>query len=194
MEHKDLRYAKIAKIFQDDSDFSVHDVGAGVGHFYQYLKKHINHKRFTYSISEITKEYCDIAKQQYPEIEIQHRDILNEDVNETFDYVVLSGVFHQKGNAKHKEWIEYIEQLLAKSYAISKKGIAFNVLSPYADYYNPENFYGNLFEIQSFIVKRMSRFFKMDHSYPLFECTFYIYKKDFISKSYNSQNFQKYIK
>ena len=37
MAHKHLRYAKLAEIFADEREFTVHDIGAGIGHFCDFL-------------------------------------------------------------------------------------------------------------------------------------------------------------
>lgn len=196
--HKKLRYAKLFELF-GGGDCSVHDIGAGIGGFYGYLKDRTMNcdtdaetRTIRYSASEITPEYCKIAKEKYPEIEFLNRDLLFEEVKESYDYVVLSGVFHQSGETGNREWAKYWKALITKAWTLSSRGIAFNFLVNGADYYRPGNYYVSPFEVQLFITSELSRLYVMDQSYPLFEATFRVYRHDHIRSTYDAA-FSKYL-
>ena len=194
--HKYLRYAKLAEIFSQrgPAELSIHDVGCGVGDFYDWLK-HSGHdlKQISYSASEITPEYCEIARQRHPEVQFYIRDILAKPVPDRYDYVILSGVFHQQGDVSHRRWVDYMQNLLSAAWGMTNVGMAFNVLTSYADFYKPGNFYADLSELQLFVVRHLSRFFRIDCSYPLFEATFHVYKPSSIKYLYPQNEFQRYF-
>mgnify|MGYP006437329009 CR=1 FL=1 len=193
--HKNLRYQQISKLFGNDVNFSLLDVGAGVADYYSYLKQYFPDRKINYSALEITEEFSQIARNKYPEIKIQSSSILDsEDSIEVNDYVVLSGIFHQLGEASISEWETYLEEMIVKSFALCKKGMAFNVLSNFVDYKKSGNYYCDLVDLQQFIVSKLSRFFTVNHAYPLFEATFYVYKREFIADHYPQIEFQKYLK
>ena len=109
LAHKHLRYAKLAEIFsqREGAEFSIHDIGCGVGDFYDWLKQSGHDlKHISYSASEITPEYCEIARQRHPEVQFYSRDISTEPVADRYDYVILSGVFHQQGDVSHSRWVD----------------------------------------------------------------------------------------
>lgn len=194
LAHKHLRYAKVSQVFGDEQRFSLHDVGPGVCDYYAYLTQQYPQRAIDYSASEITPEFCSAAAERFPDITVLNRDVLElADVSEQYDFVVLSGVFHQRGDVGHSEWISYMESLVARAFELARMGVAFNVLSPYADFYNPGNYYASLFEVQTFIVRRLSRFFTMDHAYPLFEATFCVYKESYVRTRFPQQGFAKYF-
>lgn len=195
MAHKRLRYGKIVRLFEGLRDFSLHDVGAGVGDLYTFIRHHVpDADTIDYSASEITATYCDIAAARFPGVRFMHRNILEERVEESYDFVVLSGVFHQNAGASHREWERYRDSLLEKAWAMARRGIAFNFLSSYADYYNPGNYYANITEVQWFVTRRLSRFFSVDHTSPLFEATVYVYRPSHVRETHPHSEFEKYMR
>ena len=146
-----------------------------------------------YSASEITPEYCKIAKEKYPEIEFLNRDLLFEEVKESYDYVVLSGVFHQQGQISQRDWEGYRNALLLKAWSLCTRGVAFNLLSNYTDFYRPGNYYPEMYEVLGFVTRKMSRFVSMDQTTPLFEATYCVYKKEYVSSCYESDILKRYL-
>lgn len=193
IEHKQLRYRQLSRIFDNESEFSILDVGAGVGDYFGFLNQFFSEKQITYQGLEITNEFCKIAEEKYSDISIDTRNILIDEV-ELYDYVVLSGIFHQRGEVSINDWNEFMKNILLKAFQISNKGIAFNVLSNYVDYQKDGNFYVNLTELQDFIVSKLSRFYSINHAYPLFEATVFCYKPKEILKLYPQVTFKKYVK
>lgn len=192
IEHKQLRYRHISNVFYGDTNFSLLDVGAGVGDYFGYLSHVFPEKHITYQGAEITPEFCRLAREKHSDISIDVINILDDEVN-PHDYVVLSGIFHQRGEISIDEWHQYMEQMLIRAFQISTKGIAFNVLSHHAEYERVENFYVNLTDLQDFVVRRLSRFYILDHAYPLFEATLSIYQPNFIRTRHPSNVFAKYM-
>jgi len=193
-KHKKLRYSKLIDLFPDESDFTVYEVGYGLGHFYEYLEQNFESKRFTYSGSEIVREYHEYCTETYDPVgEFELRNILQDPPSNKFDYVIMSGVFHQISDASKESWEEYMYNILKKSFSISTKGIAFNFLTEYVDYKNDGNYYVDISNMIRFSNEQLSRFFELQHDYPLFESTMYVYKPEFITEIYPQDAFQKYL-
>lgn len=193
IEHKQLRYQYISHVFYGDASFSLLDVGAGVGDYFEYLSRVFPEKNIIYRGTEITPEFCRIAREKYPDISIDTVNILDHEVG-PHDYVVLSGIFHQRGEVPIDEWRQYMVHMLIRAFQICTKGIAFNVLSNHAEYEREGNFYVNLTELQDFVVRRLSRFYTLNHAYPLFEGTICCYKLDAVLSLYPQRTFRKYMK
>lgn len=193
LEHKWHRYGKLLSVWDLEPGVTVHDVGAGVGHLYEYILDRYPEVEVRYSASEITTEFCEIAQANHPGLEIHNRDILVDEVGDRYDYVILSGVFHQNGETPQGEWVEYMKALLTAAWSLARRGLSFNVLSPYADYYGPGNFYVNLAEVETFVVRNLSRYHVVDHASPLFEATFHILRPDEVSRRHPEPSLARYM-
>ncbi len=194
MEHKKLRYSKISKIFEDDNNFSLHDVGMGLADFKKFLLSQYPSKNIIYSGSDILPEYCEQAKITFPKDNFFLRDISEITSSDIYDYVILSGVFHQKRNISIPTWENFLEKMISSAFSMCNKGIAFNVISPFVDFYQPEVYYCNLPKLLFFIDGSLSRFFSIHHDYALFEFTVFVYKNDFIEAKYPEVEFVKYFR
>ncbi|MCG5541985.1 MULTISPECIES: hypothetical protein, partial [unclassified Halorhodospira] len=149
----------------------------------------------TYSGSEITPDFARLARERHPHIDYQTRNITDKNTigtSEIYNYVILSGVFHQPGDVPLRRWAQYMKELLLASWDLADRGIAFNVLNHHADFYRPGNYYADLNELQIFVSKELSRFYFLDNLSPLFETTFLVYKPEHI-KHHTNPNFQKYL-
>ncbi len=194
--HKNLRYEILANpIFREiESKVSVHDVGMGVGTFLEYLKRNFSEDMFEYSGSEIVKEYVEYSRLKFPNIDIKLGDIVTNDFGNEYDWLILSGVFHQRLNVDDTSWLKYFSETIIAAFELSKKGIAFNVVSPFVDYKLPNIYYADLKQIMELITSRLTRFFTIQHAYPLYECTFHVYKSESIAREFNEIEFKKYFK
>ncbi len=192
--HKSLRFTKISQIFLNENKIQVHDVGMGLGDYYEYLKKTFPNKIIEYSGSEIVEEYFSETKTKFPESEFYLRDIAEKPGEEKYDYVILSGVFHQRRDSTIGEWENFAQNIIRNSFKMCNKGIAFNFISPFVDFYQTEVYYCNLPKLINFINDDLSRFFTLNHNYPLFEFTMFVYKEEYIKSLYKEKEFQKYFK
>ena len=60
--YKELRYERLSKVFERDTEFSIHDVGFGVGSYLEYLSAKHSDKNIVYSGSEVTEEFVNYCK------------------------------------------------------------------------------------------------------------------------------------
>ena len=193
-EHKKLRYNNLLKIIDCNQEFSIHDVGCGIGNLLEYMDENLKDHHFIYSGSEIVKEFYDYCREAYPGNKFFLRNIADKSFEDKYDYIVLSGIFHQMRNISIKDWEEFYRNLIKNSFQMSKKGIAFNFVTEFVDFYQPGIYYCNINKLINFINDNLSRFFVINHSYPLYELTVFVYKEAFIKSKYKEIEFEKYFK
>lgn len=192
--HKRLRFDQIAKVFGDDESFSLHDVGMGLGAFGSYLGEKHPHRKISYSGSEILPEFVEGARAAHPSSTFFCRDIAERPGEEAYDYVILSGVFHQRRDTSIPDWEKFSRMILKNAWSMCRKGLAFNFISPFVDFYQTEVYYANLPRLMQFVVEELSRFFIVNHSYALFEFTMLIYREGVIAARDDDPEFRKYFK
>jgi hypothetical protein len=90
---------------------------------------------------------------------------------ERFDVVVASGTFNVKQDATEEAWRAYFHRSLEQMFALSKRGVAFNIMTTYVSWRYDHLYYASPDELASLAVSKLSRRFVLDHSYPLFELT-----------------------
>ena len=56
-------------------------------------------------------------------------DIINTTKKLKFDYTIINGIFTQKGNLSEKQCMNFCK-IYKKAFNFTKKGLAFNTLSP----------------------------------------------------------------
>jgi hypothetical protein len=192
--YQDVRFEKLSNMFKNEDNITVHEIGFGLGHFYKYLKEKFPNKNIIYSGSEIMEDFYNQCKDLYPDINLYLRDIGTGNYEDKYDFIVLNGVFNPKCDISKKEWEKHILNLLAKSFSMAKKGVAFSILTEFCDYYDKELYYCNTAKFFNYINDNLSRFFHYDQGYPLFESTFHVYKEDYMKSLYVQPEFNKYFK
>lgn len=146
--------------FWDIRNCSILDVGSGLGDFWAYLKE--NEILVKYTGIDIYKEFVDRSKYKY----IGQAEFILKDINEVtdnYDYIFASGTF----NHKHEHNETYIRETIKNMYKLSRKGLAFNLLSLYTPpnmkdnsmfyYYDPDK----IFEF----CKSLTENVKLKHDY-----------------------------
>ena len=166
---QELRFSVLTQVGNLNSK-SILDVGCGFGDLYAYLLKNgINVKYAGYDISP---KIIELAKQSYPDITLEVKDILVESENRRFDYVFSSGIFNHRITSN----LTFAKKMIKRMFELADKAIAVNMMTSYVDYRDKYLFYYPPEEIFRF-AKSLSRFAVLRHDYPLYEFTLYIYKK-----------------
>jgi SAM-dependent methyltransferase len=98
-QSQELRYAVFLEIIgytEKTKDFSMLDVGCGIGHFYDYLKDHGLIKEFNikYEGLDISEKLIDFARKKNPGVEFHSADLLEDRFNKKYDFVMASGPFN----------------------------------------------------------------------------------------------------
>lgn len=191
--HKQLRYRKLSTIFADRPSFSVHDLGAGIGELYDYLLEEFPDREIDYSGSDLLDAYIDAATARHPGVPFFHGNILENPPDGRYDFVVMSGIFHQPAGIKHDEWEHHVHLTLDGGFAIARLGLAFNIMSDQVDFRHPDLYYAPIDELLRWIMHRLSRHVVVDLASPLFEATILVYRPSLMAGRYPQPEFRRYL-
>ncbi len=157
---------------------SVIDVGCGFGDFYGYLKS----RGFSgkYLGLDYVDEFIENATNAYKEKNAKFSifDLYNDELPDGFDYIILSGVFNNKKSDNE----EFMLRTIEKMYNACRKGVAFNAMSKYVDYFDDDLYYSNPMAVFDYCKKKLTRKVTIRHDYLVkensipFEYTMYLYK------------------
>lgn len=161
-------------------DVSVLDFGCGTGAMLEYMNTQINGETIYYTGCDILSEALDIAKKKYANQKNARFGFFDEFKTELFDYIFVSGVFNNKMQDNEGYYQDYLYQLWKQT----RKGLAFNMMSCYVDYYDDELFYEKPEKVFSFVKKNLSPYVVLRNDYQVkpgvipFEFAIYVYRKD----------------
>ncbi|MCT6814937.1 MAG: class I SAM-dependent methyltransferase [Lysinibacillus fusiformis] len=150
------------------------DFGCGTGHLATYLTE--QNIDVQYIGIDIVPELLECAKVKHPESRFYSVD---EIPDEKYDYIIISVVF----NNKMEDNVTFFQDTIKNLVERCEKGIAFNMLSHYVDYYDDNLFYFKPEEVFCFLKENISPYIAIRNEYQLkpntipFEFTTYIYMK-----------------
>ena len=140
-ESQELRFQVLSEI-GDLNATTVLDFGCGIGDFYNWFDQH--DFSLNYTGIDISPEMIYQAKLRFPNQRFLVRNILTDHLEQTFDYILLSGLFTYTNQVFFEECI----QLLFQKCTI---GIGFNLLNKWGiDSRLDNEFYGSPDEVLQF--------------------------------------------
>ena len=168
------RFEKILELGKFNNK-KILDVGCGIGGFYGFLRQQDIHTDYTGI--DINEHMINAAKKKHPELQNHFfvHDIIEKEMNETFDYVVSVGPLNLKFEGSSNSDITM--ELIKKMYKMANIGIAISMTSSLTKRPNKKTFYYDP-------VKILSRTFefcknvKFDHTYIPHDFVLFCYKKD----------------
>ena len=92
------------------------------------------------------------------------------------------------------EWKAMCLALIRKMYSHADRGIAFNFLTAYRSYSDPQLYYFDPKEMFDFATTQLSRFVVLDAAYPLYECTITVFNKDYMAALHSDDDLKKYFR
>lgn len=174
------QFARFAILADVDPDMtSVLDVGCGLGDFCHYLRARGNSAR--YHGVEIVPEFVDLANTSFAEDASAQATVLDAETGELptgYEFAVLSGVFN---NAMKDNW-GFMTRMLDRMWAAADRGIAFNAMSTYVDYRDPDLYYVDPMAVFAYCKTELGGHPVLRHDYTVrsggfpFEFVVYVYK------------------
>lgn len=164
--------------FADDDSPTVDllDFGCGAAHLLKYIMD-AEMGNINYSGLDVSEKFVSLSRQKFPGAPFYRVDILNEkSVLPNFDYTVMNGVFTEKRELSFDEMWDYFCKMLTEVFSITKKGIAFNVMSKAVDWEREDLFHLPADLLIGFLTQKLTRNFIIRNDYGLYEYTTYIYK------------------
>jgi SAM-dependent methyltransferase len=172
-----LRYDKMLRVADSlaGNKRSLLDVGCGYGGLQRFaISKNI---ALNYTGIDVAGNMIEWAGANLPSGLFIHGDFLDYRFDREFDYVVCNGVLTQKLETAGLEMDEFAHRLIRQMFSICTIGIAFNVMTTKVNYYSNNLYYRNPAELFSWCLSEISPHLKLDHSYPLYEYTIYLYRQ-----------------
>jgi SAM-dependent methyltransferase len=169
-----IRFRELCRLLPaDGQSFSVLDYGCGYGALVTYLQ--LNGFACEYFGFDISEEMIDTARRVHPGLEDRFRSHLA--VDESFDFVVLSGAFNRKQAVDLRAWENFVWNTIDILDRMSRKGFGFNVLSGWRDPRRKEDFlyYGDPIEYLQ-RVWTYSPNIAIFHDYDLWDFTILVRK------------------
>lgn len=175
-----LRYGAMLQLIPEEElsrpdPLSLLDVGCGYGAFYAFLQER-DITNIIYTGVDLVADMVKYANGHFDNATFLAGDILEMGLNaSSYDYVIANGIFTQKLTASNTDMDLFLDRMIETLFAICRKGIAFNIMTTFVDFENPDNYYrhpGDMVDLSS----RFTRSFRVNHSYPLYEYTMCLYK------------------
>lgn len=141
---------------------SVLDVGAGLAHFYTYLRAHGFQGR--YLGLEFVEQFVESANRLMADdqnAEVRHFDVSSAELPAGFEYGFVSGVF----NLARENAEEFMYSTLKKLWRACEKGMAFNILSTHVEYFDSHLFYVDPEKMFRFLKCELRCHIVMFHDY-----------------------------
>lgn len=171
------RYKIMLEIIPKHGEYSLLDFGCGTAHLYDFVVRN-GYKNIRYTGLDISNEFVKVCKQKYPSITFECSDILESPGQiETFDYIILNGIFTEKCELSFDEMFEYFKNLIKAIFLKANYGIAFNVMTKHVDWERKDLFHLPFDLMVSFLKREVSSNFIIRNDYGLFEYTVYLFKE-----------------
>ena len=168
-----LRFKYLAEIADLDKQ-TILDYGCGTGAFYDYLLK-IKKNPKKYIGIDIVDEFLIHCKKKFPKgVFLKPNEIENYE----YDFGFASGIFNNIRDDNKEFWRKTIKKLFKRC----KKGIAFNMMSEYVDYYDKDLYYESPEEAFKFVKNEVTPYVNLRHNYIVkknsvpFEFIIYAYR------------------
>jgi len=160
------------------TDCHILDFGCGTGHLFTYLNQN-HHKIASYTGVDIVPELLEAGKIKYTGYTNVRFGLFEEFAQEHFDYVFVSGVFNNQRPTNQ----DFYKSTIIRLFKMCKRGLAFNMLSSFVDYYDPNLFYEDPSVVLHFLKSDITPFVVLRHDYQVksgvvpYEFTFYALKQ-----------------
>ena len=174
-ESQRLRFVQLLKVCDCSMPFSINDYGCGYGALADYLRE--EGYSFRYCGFDISSRM--IAKARELHSAISQATFVSEEAGlGQADYTVASGIFNVKLDTPAAEWESYMLHTLGALNRLSRRGLAFNVLTKYSDeeFMRPDLYYADPLFFFDYCKTNYSRRVALLHDYPLYEFTILVRK------------------
>ena len=176
--HAALRYDVMLGVIRDRSEVAtLLDFGCGLAG----LKTHMlqaGWSRPAYTGLEISAAFASAARAAHPDARILCLDLLEDpSALETFDYIVMNGIFTRRHTLSIAAMQAYLERLLPVAFSKCRRGLAFNVMSKSVDWESEQLYHPDPGALLAFTAREMTKHYVLRNDYGLNETTIYLYRE-----------------
>jgi SAM-dependent methyltransferase len=151
------------------------DVGCGYGGLLdRILERRLD---IDYTGIDICEDMLVEARKRHAGTTFEMRDIFDSTPPGAYDYLVCNGILTQKLDVPVDEMEEFSRALIRRMYDECVKGVAFNMMSDRVNFMADNLFYKNPAELLSWCMAEITPNVRLDHAYPLYEFTMYLYRE-----------------
>jgi SAM-dependent methyltransferase len=172
-----IRYGKMLEVIELGATAtppSLLDVGCGFGGLLDYsIEKGV---AVEYSGIDIVPEMIEHARSAHPIARFHVGDVFSLSESQSFDYVVCNGILTLKLEASILDMDRFSRRLIRKLFSLARRGIVFNMMTSHVNFMASNLYYKNPLEIIAFCSTELSRKYRVDHAYPLYEFSIYVYR------------------
>ncbi len=165
-----LRFRVLAKV-APLGGMRILDVGCGLADLHAWFREH--GMAVDYTGLDITPAMIAAARERFPNDRFVDGDLLQMDAAQLgeFDFVLSSGIFtHRQARPQ-----EFLEAMVARMFAVAKKGVAFNSLSAWAADSAAGEFYADPLATLRF-CRTLTPWTTLRHDYHARDFTVYLYR------------------
>jgi SAM-dependent methyltransferase len=173
----DLRYDKMLAVVPPDARGSrptLLDVGCGYGGLYRHAQDRGLDLRYTGV--DVVPEMIEHAAATLPAGRFHCEDVFDFEPEATFDFVVCNGILTQKRSASIREMDRFAQRLIRRMFELAGVGIVFNVMTSKVDYTKDNLYHRHPAELLAWCMAEVTDKVRIDHAYPLFEYSVYLYR------------------
>ena len=91
--------------------------------------------------------------------------------------MVCNGVLTEKLDVSIKVFDEFARLVIRRMFELCGRGIAFNLMTTHVNFTAPNLFYKSPLEIMAFCAAALSCKFRIDHAYPRYDYTVYVFRE-----------------
>jgi SAM-dependent methyltransferase len=164
-----FRFRKLMEI-ADLQNCRILDLGCGLGAFYPFLIERFG--ELDYTGIDIVPETIDYAARKYPRARFLCRDLFQDGLGETFDYVLSSGVF----NNAMPDADAFMKELLTVGFKYCRHGMGFNFISAHVNFTDPEMAYHDPADVLDFCIRTLTRKVIIHHHYERVDVAVFAYR------------------
>jgi SAM-dependent methyltransferase len=169
-ESQELRFAQLARLWENDPGASVLDYGCGYGALATWLRAH-GHAG-PYVGFDVSANMAEAAGRETAALDGCAFTTARRTL-EPADYAVASGIFNVKLETSDADWRAYVLETIDDLASVGRRGWAFNALTLYSDAERrrPDLYYADPLELFDHCTRTFSRYVALLHDYPLYEFT-----------------------
>ncbi len=174
-----MRYDKMLEViptslWESDTPVQLLDVGCGFGGL---MRRAVEQGlALDYTGLDVSLPMIEKGRELFPQAQWAVGDVLRWGAEEQYDFVVCNGILTQKLDTPFEDMLAYSNAVIEKLYLLCRKGTAFNIMTTHVNFQVDNLFYRNPTELMGYCLHKLTRKVRIDHSYPLYEYTTYLYK------------------
>jgi SAM-dependent methyltransferase len=171
-ETANIRLRQMLKVVEKPRACSLLDVGCGYGALLAMIQA--ENLPYRYSGVDVVPAMIEAAKARFKDADFHCADIFSLDTQ--YDYVVCNGVLTQKLDASEPEMDAFAWRLIRHMFALSRVGIAFNIMTTHVNYTVPNLYYRDPQKMLADCISSITPHARLSENYGLYEYTLYLYR------------------